>query len=69
MNTQKCHPDLSVDVGDIESAKNLIKKLKEDKDFYNDCSKTAIEKYNKCFDEKVYIYTMKNIIQKVISND
>ena len=69
VNTQKCHPDLSVDVGDIESAKNLIKKLKEDKDFYNDCSKTAIEKYNKCFDEKVYIYTMKKIIQKVIEND
>ncbi len=69
VNTQKCHPNLSVDVGDIESAKMLIKKLKQDKDFYNDCSNTAIEKYNECFDEKVYIYTMKKVIQKVIEND
>jgi len=69
VNTQKCHPDLSVDVGDIETAKVLIKKLKEDIDFYRDCSETAIEKYNECFEEKVYIYTMKRIIQKVIEND
>ncbi len=69
VNTQRCHPDLSVDVGDIESAKFLMKKLKEDTDFYNECSKTAIQKYNECFDEKVYIYTMKKVIQKVIEND
>jgi len=65
VNTQRCHPDLSVDVGDIEKAKTLMKKLKEDKDFYNSCSKTAIKKYSECFDEEVYIYTMK----KVMSND
>ena len=65
VNTQKCHPDLSVDVGDVERAKTLMKKLKEDTNFYDECSKTAIQKYNECFDEKVYIYTMK----KVISND
>ena len=65
VNTQRCHPNLSVDVGDVERAKTLMKKLKEDTDFYDECSKTAIQKYNECFDEKVYIYTMK----KVISND
>jgi len=69
VNTQKCHPNLSVDVGDVERAKTLIKKLKEDKDFYTDCSKTAVKKYNECFDEKVYIYTMNKVIQKVMSND
>ena len=69
VNTQKCHPDLSVDVGDVESAKILMKKLKEDTDFYNECSKTATQKYNECFDEKVYIYTMKKVIKKVISDD
>ena len=69
VNTQRCHPNLSVDVGDIESAKSLMIKLKEDKAFYDDCSKTAIEKYNECFDEKVYIYTMNKVIQKVMSND
>jgi len=69
VNTQRCHPNLSVDVGDVESAKLLMKKLKEDTDFYNECSKTAIQKYNECFDEKVYIYTMKKVIQEVIEND
>ena len=69
VNTQRCHPDLSVDVGDVERAKILMKKLKEDTDFYSECSKTAIQKYNECFDEKVYIYTMKKVIQKVMSND
>ena len=69
VNTQRCHPNLSVDVGDIERAKTLMKKLKEDADFYDECSKTAIQKYNECFDEKVYIYTMKKVIQKVMSND
>ena len=69
VNTQKCHPDLSVDVGDVERAKTLMKKLKEDTDFYDECSKTAIQKYNECFDEKVYIYTMKKVMQKVMSDD
>ena len=69
VNTQRCHPDLSVDVGDVERAKILMKKLNEDTDFYSECSKTAIQKYNECFDEKVYIYTMKKVIQKVMSND
>ena len=69
VNTQRCHPDLSVDVGDVERAKILMKKLKEDTDFYSECSKTAIQKYNECFDEKVYIYTMKKVIEKVMSND
>ena len=69
VNTQKCHPDLSVDVGDIGKAKLLMSKLKNDKSFYNECSNTAKQKYNECFGEKQYIYTMKRIIQKVIEND
>ena len=36
-----CHPQLSVDVDDIEKARFLAKKLKEDKDFYDECSKTS----------------------------
>lgn len=69
VNTQRCHPDLSVDVGDIGKAKLLMSKLKNDKSFYNECSNTAKKKYNECFGEKQYTYTMKRIIQKVIEND
>ena len=70
LNTQiKCHGELSVDVGDIETAKTLIKKLKKDKNFYQECSEECKNRYKECFDEKVYIYTMKEIIKEVIENE
>ena len=70
VNTQvKCHPGLSVDVGDVEQAKKLILNLKNDLDFYEDCSLEAKSKYKDCFGEDIYIYKMKEIINKVISND
>ena len=68
VDTQRiCHPKLTVDVGDIESARKLAVKLKEDKDFYKECSQIAMRKYKECFDEEVYIYTMKKVIEEVIS--
>ena len=69
VNTQKCHPSLSVDVGDIETAKTLMKKLKEDTDFYDECSETATEKYNECFSEETYIYNIEKVIKEVIDGD
>ena len=46
VDTQRlCHPILSVDVDDVEKARKLAKKLKEDKEFYNHCSKTALMNY------------------------
>ena len=70
VDTQRlCHPNLSVDVGDIETARKLAYQLKEVDEFYKECSQMTIRKYKECFDEKVYIYTMKKVIQKVMSND
>lgn len=46
VDTQKlCHPNLAVDVHDIESAVKLAKKLKEDKSFYEECSYQAKNNY------------------------
>ena len=68
VNTQvKCHTDLSVDVGDIQTAKVLINKLKNDRDFYGECSVNSIKNYKKCFDENIYIYNMRKIMEEVIS--
>jgi len=68
VNTQiKCFPKLSVDVGDVESARILAKKLKNDKDFYNEISETAKVKYNTLFGEDVYIYNMKKVIEEVMN--
>ena len=42
VDTQRlCHPDLSIEVHDLEKAKFLAKKLKTDFDFYTKCSETA----------------------------
>jgi hypothetical protein len=45
-----CHPDLSVDISDIQRAKQLAIRLKRDSDFYNECStkckKLYFEHYN-----------------------
>jgi hypothetical protein len=56
------HPDLSVDFGDLEKAKNLAKKLRIDKDFYLHCSKKAQDNYNKYFSERVFINHMDKIL-------
>lgn len=48
VDTQRlCHPELSVDVHDIETARVLANKLKIDKEFYNYCSTEAIKNYEK----------------------
>jgi hypothetical protein len=41
-----CHPNLAVDVHDIKSARALAKQLKEDEDFYKECSEMAKATYS-----------------------
>ena len=48
---EKCHPSLTVEVGDLLEAKRLIRKLNEDKDFYNVCSQEARTNYKQYFNE------------------
>jgi hypothetical protein len=58
VDTQRiCHPELSVNVNDIEHARYLAKRLIKDEMFYEHCSKTAIENY-----KKFNIYSWKNKI-------
>jgi len=47
VDTQRLlHPDLAVDVDDVESAQKLAHKLVTDVDFYNHCSTKTKELYN-----------------------
>ena len=41
-----CHPNLAVDVHDVKSARALAKRLKEDNNFYKECSEMAKATYN-----------------------
>ena len=58
-NTQwKCFPETSVEPDDLLGAKKLVKKLRDNKHFYNSVSKQAKYNFNKHFGEEVYIYIM-----------
>ena len=50
-----CHPELSVDVNDLEQARYLANRLKTDTSFYEQCSKTANDNYKKYFDKNLFI--------------
>ena len=50
VDTQRlCHPDLAVDVEDVEKAAMLAERLRDDKEFYEECSRTAKENYKKYY--------------------
>ena len=70
VNTQKlCHPTLSVDIGDVGKAKVLANMLKDDEQFYKDCSVECQSNYKSLFSEKTYIYNMNKLIKEVIENE
>ena len=61
-----CQPDLSIDLYDMESAMKLAKQLKNDKEFYDECSKKAIENYNKHYNEKVFLKYMEKVFNGIV---
>jgi len=55
VDTQRlCYPKLSVDVEDVETARILAKKLKEDSNFYTDCALEAKRNYRKYYDIQIW---------------
>ena len=64
VDTQRiCHPELSVDIGDIERAVYLAKRLKKDELFYEHCSRTAKENYHRFYNRDVFSKKLYEIIQ------
>jgi hypothetical protein len=55
VDTQRlCHPDLSVNVNDLDAARNLAIRLRDDAAFYNKCSQTALENYKKYYNIDIW---------------
>lgn len=55
LDTQEiCHPHTTVEVGDIGKAKEIIKKLDSDKEFYYICSTEAKKKFVDNYTEEVF---------------
>ena len=65
---EELHPSLSIDYGDVDTAKILAKRLKTDKDFYKKCSVECTNLYRKSsFREEKYIYTMNKVIEEIMN--
>ena len=55
LDTQEiCHPDLTVDVGDLELARQLAQKLRNDKEFYLYCIDKCKYQYEQYFTENKF---------------
>ena len=63
----KCHPQLTVKMNDLNHARRLANKLKNDKSFYELQSEVAKNNFNTFFGEKEYIYKMSDLFQRVIN--
>lgn len=60
LDTQEvCHPDLTVEVGDLVKAKKLIKLLRDDDIFYTNCSEAARYGYKNVFNEEQFLKRFK----------
>jgi hypothetical protein len=57
-----CHPSLSVAVNDLEAARELAIQLKEDKDFYNECSQMTKANYEACFSKEIWLEQIKKYL-------
>ena len=51
---QKCHPHLTVKLGDLAMAKEKLTLLQTDQGFYNDCSEIAIKNYKTYYSELTF---------------
>ena len=61
LNTQRIlHPLTTVELGDIDKAKDIAKQLKTDK-FYNLCVETTQKRFEMYYSEKVFVDNWKGI--------
>ena len=58
------HPSLSVPHYNLDKARDLVRKLKQDKDFYNHCVEETKEQFLKEYTEKVFVKKMKIILDR-----
>ena len=64
LNAQRIlHPNLTVDYGDIDSAKKLARKLKNDEDFYKECSVQTQILYQEEYSEKQFLKKWDKIVE------
>ena len=60
------HPSLSVPHYNLDRARGLVKKLKQDKDFYDQCVYETRDLYLKEYTEKVFVSKMNKVFRKLL---
>ena len=66
LDTQETlHPELSVNVGDIEKSNQLAVRLRDDKEFYNYCSKNANDNYKIFYTESVWFNNFNSMLSSI----
>jgi len=66
LDTQETlHPDLSVNIGDIEKANELAVKLRDDKSFYNHCSTSSKDLYQIYYTEEKWLSDWNRIYEQI----
>ena len=67
---EELHPHLTVYDGDLEQAKKYARELKEDEEFYKECSKTSREYYNNSlYNEKNFVPYITRIFEELHENN
>jgi len=67
---EELHPHLTVYDGDLEQAKKYARELKEDEEFYEECSKTSREYYiNSLYNEKNFVPYITRILEGLHENN
>ena len=62
LDTQQIlHPNTTIEVGDIESAVKLAKKLKKDNQFYDECSKESLYRFSEYYTEEKWLDNWRRI--------
>ena len=52
---EKCHPNLTVKLGELTSARSMAQRLKQDKSYYRECSEMAKFNYKQHYSEEKYL--------------
>ncbi len=56
LDTQEiCHPDLTVELGDLSSARKIATKLRNDEEFYLYCASKCKSLYEEKYKEHIYL--------------
>jgi len=63
---EKCHPNTTVDVGNLVTATEILKELKNNHVFYKSCSENAYENYLKYYHEDIFNNTFKKQLEVLV---